>query len=184
MQRIWVIVAATVVAMGLAACTAMLRDDPHARGLAPGDGVLRLPESALAGLTPRRGETATMPNRLEERYRFPAGFVEYESLSGRAFYPEEVEGPSYRALFLGVSVNGRAVPAHLLEPRRSGTVSYAPVLVAGQPCLTFRRALGPVAERGRRSLVAGVLCRPGNDPITEDAFLTQALAYAEGLEAR
>ncbi len=184
MRRIGMIAAAAVMAMGLAACTDALRDDPYARGLAPGDGVLRLPDSGLAALTPRRGETASMPDRLEERYRFPAGFVEYESLSGRAFYPEEVEGPSYRALFLGVSVNGLAVPAHVLEPRRSGTVSYAPVLVAGQPCLTFRRALGPVAERGRRSLAAGVLCRPSDDPIAENEFLAQALAFAEGLEAR
>jgi hypothetical protein len=184
MRRIGGVMMAVLMAMGSAGCADAVRDDPYAQRLVPGEGTLALPDSALGALTPRRAETATMPTWREERYQYPAGFVEYEHQTGPAFYSDAVEGPSYRALFLGVSVSGDAVPAHVLEPRRSGAVSYAPVVVAGQPCLTFRRTLGPVAARGRQALAVGVLCRPASETVAEDAFLDAALAYAQGIAAR
>jgi hypothetical protein len=184
MRRIGGIIMAVLVAIGGAGCADAVREDPYAQPLVPGEGTLALPVSTLGALTPHRAETATMPTWREERYQYPAGFVEYEHQTGPAFYAETVEGPSYRALFLGVSVAGEAVPAHALEPRHSGTVSHAPVEVAGQPCLTFRRTLGPVVARGRQALAIGVLCRPASESMAKDAFLDAALAYVQGMAAR
>lgn len=171
-------------ALGVAGCTDTLQNDPYARGLAPGDGSLALPADTVAALHPVSAEVATMPGRLEERYRFPSGFVEFERVEGGSYFAERVSGASYRALFLGVTVAAAAVPAHVLEPRRAGPVAYAPVVVGGQPCLSFRRAMGAKVELGRAALAVGVLCRPVGDDIPETEFLDQALAFAKTLKPR
>lgn len=170
--------------LGLAGCTDTLQNDPYAERLAPGDGVLVLPDSPVAGLSPVAAEVAAMPGRREERYRFPGGFVEVERAGGGSYFAETVEGPSYRALFLGTSVATAAVPAHVLEPRRAGALAYAPVTVGGQPCLSFRRALGPKVALGRAALAVGVLCRPADEPMAGAAFLDAALAFAKGLRVK
>lgn len=180
----WRFGAVMVAALAVAGCADTLQSDPYAERLTPGEGVLALPPTPLAALRPSRADVATMPGRLEERYRFPAGFVEVERVDGGSYFLNDVEGPSYRALFLGVSVGTAAVPAHVLEPRQHGAVSYAPVVVGGQPCLSFRRAMGPRAALGRAALAVGVLCRPSNDATPDSVFLDHALAFAEGLEMR